>query len=303
MEKYVVIEYQMNKKDSLQNIYKKFTKDNVKILNSDSAFKKTLKNNRHILNGDKIPKGEFIRFYVLTQDLDVKKYEKIKQIKRAEFENFFGIIPSNGFKSSIYYTYFYGKLNQSNGSQNVDFTQKGLLTLGGQGNLYFKDSLHSLGMGLSGSKIETATSNFNLGQVHLPREFNSYLYGEYRFRENKPTLHYGIDYEKFSSIHLSESKDLQKVVLENNSIIYASVGISAPLSVLRTSLFTKLIVSKSLSSTSTLGHSYQGFKTSMTMNIKINKLAYVMSSIKYQHLSDQDDIEMLRVGLGFGLMF
>lgn len=304
-EKYYVIQLETLGNESIIDLYGKLLKDNKEVKKNQSAYLKTLKKNPHVIDWENIKKGSKLRIYVPATDLDSKKYSKIKKkykiqmvTNSLEYENYKGSTLPRGLKSSLYVSYFRGELDQKNGYQSAEFDHQSFINFGGQGNYYLNQTNHSLGFGLSAAKIDKASSNFDLGDVNLPWELNGYLYGEYKLQRRKTTFHYGFDYEKFSSIDLKESDTEQEVVLEKNSLVYGSFGVSTPFSILRTSFFTKLIFSRTL-----ISNSYEGYRTTLYLNKKFGQRYYIMSNFRYQSLSDESDMKIFRVGLGLGIMF
>ncbi len=200
--------------------------------------------------------------------------------------------------------FFMGDVKQSNSvDADVAFTQKGVITLGWQGNYYFPISNHSIGMGISFSELDMTKSNYGSGSVDYPTEVNAYTYGEYRSKDQGTTFLYGVDYEKSSSFDLSESNNQGKIVLEDNSLIYGTLGIARSIGFSKTSIFTKLTLSKTLISKSSSGKNYSGYKTNFYINKKMNKDFYIFSNFRYQNLSTSSDLQVIRLGFGFGVLF
>lgn len=305
-----IINYETKKNDSIKKIFYQFLEEGIKYSKKNHSVKATRENNPHIEDWNKIPSGIKLKVYIGVNELDKKKFFEFDNRTKSNLrkidnrENFESLNYFEGLKSSIYYMYFMGDAKQSNGvDADVSFTQKGLLTLGWQGNYYFRISNHSLGMGIAFSELDMIKSNYGSGSVNQPTEINSYIYGEFKSKNVDTTFLYGLDYEKSSSFDLAESNNQGKIIIEDNNLTYGTLGFARSFNFFSSSIFSKLTFSKTLFSKSSSSEKYSGYKTNFYLNKKMNKDFYLFTNFRYQSLSDESELQIIRFGFGFGILF
>lgn len=306
--KFYIIDYYTQKGDTLVSVYKLVLKDSAKLSKSHPAVVMTYKKNSWLAPKMVFSKGQELKLYVLASEVDKSKYLALKEKQKAnsivyELENYSGPAPFDGAKFSLYYMYFLGSMTQSGSGGEVSFRERGIITLGSQGNYYFPHSPHSIAAGLSVTKLNLAKSNLDYEIVNFPLESSAYLHGEYLFKKSQSSFHYGLDYENISSFDLNETSKRDEIVLDKTSFIYASVGASKAFNFFNTSLFAKLLISTPISSSSKTENSYKGQRIILNLQKKFHKRYFIYTHLKYFNFSDKDKLNGTRVGLGGGLLF
>jgi hypothetical protein len=315
------LKYVVEQNDNLNRIIGRFVYPNSVITKNTPMTQKTFEENSHVKNWNALVPGTLLDLYIDQEYLDVEKYKKYnEQLERSlarlnsgayETENAIGKHVPTGLKSSLFYLASYGRFTQSY-PQDVEFEfyQNSPITLGSSFSYYPKDSLWSFTGSAYFSYLLATSNNLNDADVDVPAEIGLNFYPEYRFVKYNFTGYFGLDYEKFSTFNIGGLENAtQEILLDQNSVIYGTIGVSKLINVFNTPFFTKLSFSHSLSSTispnskgSQDSTPYTGYKFLWYVNRKFNNRLYLHTLFKYHKMNGPSELTTLRLGLGFGFI-
>lgn len=308
--------YIVEQNDNLAKIFRRFVYPDSIITKNTPMTQKTFTENPDISDWNVLPPGKKVDLYIAAEYMDLKKYEAynkllssaLARLKRAnETENGLDDDTPQGLKASIFYMASSGQFTQANSQANISFSQNSPITLGSSFSFYPKETQWSFAAAAYFSHLLASSSNLDSSTVNVPLEIGANFYNEYRFHQYNFTGYFGLDYEKFSTFNMYAVQQEQRILLDQNSVAYLTVGFSRLVNVFGSPFFTKLSFSQSLTSSieTTAGsnpsdESYSGFKILWYVNKKFNNRIFLHSLFKYHIMDGPSELTTLRLGLGFG---
>lgn len=311
------LRYMIEENDSLAKIYRRFVYPNSIITKRTPMTQKTIEGNSHVKNWNKPEAGTLIDVYIAYEYLDMKKYQAyLKQlqvnVKRAkelnETENSGPGFYPQGLKASVFYMASYGKFTQKD--RNVgqaEFYQNSPITLGASLSYYPANSQWSFSSSLYAAYLLASSNNLDNSNVSVKPETGMTLYPEYRFKKYNFTGYFGIDYEQFSTFNMGGLQNQEKILLDQNAVLYGTIGFSKLVHLFRSPFFTKLSFSQSISSKNepnsegiSTKEDYSGYKFLWYVNKKLNDKFYIHTLFKYHSMTGPSELTTLRLGVGMG---
>lgn len=311
------LRYLVEQNDTLAKIYKRFVYPNSIITKQTPMTQKTFKGNPHVPDWNKLEAGTLIDLYMSYEYLDMAKYQAYldqmkANLKRAkaltETENSApGFFPQ-GLKASLFYMASYGKFTQKDSqTAEVEFYQNSPVTLGASLSYYPHRSNWSFASSAYVAYLLASANNLDDSNVKVDPELGFTLYPEYRFIKYNFTGYFGIDYERFSTFNMGGIQEERKILLDQNTVLYATVGFSKLVQVFGSPFFTKLSFSHSITSKNE-PHSdgipntedYTGYKILWYVNKKFNDKIYLHTLFKFHQMDGPSELQTLRLGVGFG---
>ncbi len=313
-EKFYKVKYIVERNDTLASSFKRFVKPDSVITRNSSSAQRTFKENPSVTNWKKLKPGQRIDLYIRTDLMDLKKYEdylehlKLSLRKKYETENSISSVLPQGFKGSIFYLASYGKFSQKDPkTAEVEFFQNSPVSTGVSLSYYPKDSNWSFASSAYMSYLLASGNNLDDSNVSVAPELGATFYPEYRFVNHNFTGYFGVDYERFSTFNMGGIQQNRKILLDQNTVLYATLGVAKLVPVFKSPFFTKFSISKSLTSSidsnpdgieSSGG--YNGYKILWYVNKKFTDRLYFHSLFKYHWMDGPSELTTLRLGLGIG---
>lgn len=318
-QKFYKIKYISEPNDSIARVFKKFVFPESIINRNTPMTQKTFKANPQINNWEQIPPGSKLILYIQADLMDMSRYkEYVAQLKKGleelkkkkeeerETENAKGL--PEGLKASLFYMASYGKFSQSNPQfADVTFLQNSPVSLGASFSYYPKQSDWSFAWSTYFSYLLATSNNLDSSDVSVPPEIGATFYNEYRFKSPSFTGYFGLDYEQFSTFNMGGIQRQRRILLDENTALYFTVGASKLVHVFGSPFFTKLSVSKSIATAIdsnpdgvTSEGGYDGFKFLWYVNKKFSQKLYLHTLFKYHFMDGPSKLTTLRLGVGFG---
>lgn len=311
------IRYIIEQNDTLAKIYKRFVYPTSIITKKTPMTQRTFKENPHIEDWNRLIPGTRVDLYIAYEYLDMSKYDfYVKQIKetlekmrlQSETENNRTDYLPQGLKASFFYMASYGRFTQSDPDvAEVEFYQNSPVTVGTSFNYFPQNTRWSFAWSGYLSYLLASGNNLDDSNVDVAPEIGLTFYNEYRFTDWNFTGYFGFDYERFSTFNMGGIQQERKILLDENTALYATVGFSKLVQVFGTPFFTKLSFSKSLTTSiepnsegiaNTEG--YDGYKFLWYVNKKFTDRLYLHTLFKYHSMTGPSELKTLRLGVGFG---
>lgn len=316
-KKFYKIRYFVEQNDTLAKIYKRFVFPNSIITKKSPMTQRTFKENPHVKNWNALIPGTRLDVYIALEYMDMEKYrayvqnleKSLEKLRRqSETENNRTDYLPVGLKGSFFYMASYGRFTQKDSSiAEVEFYQNSPVTAGVSLSYYPENSHWSFASSAYLSYLLASGNNLDDSNVDVKPELGVTLYPEYRFTKLNFTGYFGVDYETFSTFNLGGIQQQRKIILDENTALYATVGISKLVDLFGSPFFTKLSVSKSLSTTIDANSEgipsrsgYDGYKLLWYVNKKFTDRLYLHTLFKYHTMTGPSELQTLRLGIGFG---
>ncbi len=306
--KYYRIPYTIKKHDTFSGIIKKVVKLNSVIDGNTSMIKKTIEKNPHIKDWDDLPSGEDIFLYVSPIYIDKSKltrYMKKFNSNETRVTKFKAKIKKR-FNTSLFYMASYGQFTQESSSLgSITFNESSPASLGIATSFFPKKSHFGASASAYYSYILPASSNVGTVEVDVPPEIGANIYLDYEIISKAFNIYGGLDYEVFNTFDLATSQTSSVIELNENSVIYATFGVSKFFYFFNRAWFSKLSLSQSISSSLSTNvesppEPYEGMKYLIYLNTKISKKFYVHTLLKVHQMTSDDDLTTYRLGVGIG---
>lgn len=314
--KFIKVKVVVYKKDTLAKILRRFVREDSIITRREAMVDKTLKSNPNVKNWRKLKTGETLFVYLDPKFIDMNKMrayrksvkkvsKKIKtKIKRKNIKN-------GPKKWSTFYMASIGNFSQENDSlAKVEFKQNSPVTLGLMYTHYPKKGKYTIASSAYFSYLLAASSNLGEDNVEVPLEVGFNIYYQYPFSKGSFNLYGGLDYEKFNTFNLAGVENDESLLFDENQLGFLTFGFSKAFKVKKRKFLFKGSFSQSVFSSRTVGFaddedtsSYSGSKIMAFLMSKINKQYFMSTLFKYHILSGPSDVNVMRVGMGFGYLF
>lgn len=314
------IEYTVQKGDDFASIIKKFVRRDAIINSKSPMIHKTRSDNPQIQNWRELKPGEKFKMFVTEDVIDMKKFEaykkglaqkqlaeKKRKAAEAARKKRLALRPS-GLKASLFYMASAGNFTQTSSTTGVDidFSQNSPYTFGLSALYYPEGKPFSYSASLYYSALSASVSNLNQ-EVDVPAELGLNLYLQHDLYKYKFSYYGGIDYESFSTFNTGLLATSNNIRIDENKVLYLTAGVAKLFKLGKIPLFTKLSLSKSLSTSTTPApggvqptKEYSGIKVMGYLNYKFHRRWFAHTLVKYHTMSGPDDLSVLRYGLGFG---
>lgn len=315
-ETYYNFLYKVEEEDTFATILRQFVKDDTIIYKNTPLVGKIFKNNPQVKDWKRLVPGEIISLYIPQNMIDGSKFIRISTARNKKNNEVKKIIQAKistpeGFKGSLFYMASIGDFSQTSvAGTTVSYNQNSYGTFGFQSNYYPKNSLYSFSGSAYISVFTPADTQLPPESVTLPAEIGLNAYGEYLWQKQRITFHGGLDYEKFSSFNFTGIEEDQRVYLDRVSVVYLTAGASHVFSVFNLPLYTKISISKSVSSQTTTdfvsslgtpqGNSLSGMKALFYLNYKFTDKFFFHSMLKYHKMTGPSELTSVRLGVGVG---
>lgn len=310
------IKYTVIEEDTLISILQKFTRSESQIHPTSPMLQRTYKDNPHIKNWDELVPGEEIDLFIPQSEIDLTKYDEFVE----QSKNRISVSPMEepeisyspeGLRGSLFYMASYGKFTQTDKeTAKVFFTQNSPITLGTSLVYFLKNSHWSISSSAYYSYLLASANNLDDSKVSVPGELGANIYGDYRFVNHDFTGYFGLDYERFSTFNHGKLHQDNEILLDQNSVIYATIGFARLFEFMNHNFYTKISFSKSITSSIT-PHSegfqnkrgYEGYKFMGYLNKKFTERLYLHTLFKYHKMTGASELTSMRIGLGLGYIF
>ncbi len=315
-----VFRYIIKEEDSFASILKYFVKPDS-IINANTPMIHIIRDkNPQVKSWANLPVGVEVDLYIQKEFLNEAAYQqhekeelkKIAEKRLAEKKKHLREKKENampkGLKLSAFYMASGGYYEQKSNdlSVNVKTAQNSPYSIGIAALYYPENKLHSFSSSFYYSALKGTASNLGL-TVDIPAELGTNFYGEYRLIGRFPvTLYGGIDLERFSTFNIDALYNDSKIIVDNSTVGYLTLGAAKVISLGKIYLFNKLSFSKSLfsSTENNYGSSeyedFTGFKFMYYANYKISRRTFIHGLAKWHVMSGPNDMNVTRYGLGFG---
>jgi len=298
------LNYTVEKDENLEEVIKKFVKDNSNITSDSPMIHKTRGNNSHIENWGELGKDSKFKLYISNDFIDFDKYEQYKNRHSSK------LLKTSSIQSTLYYMASAGDFTQKSNSNGINFkfSQNSPYTLGYVFNKDISNSPYSLSSSLYISKLSTGVSNLNQG-VDVPTEKGLNLYFKHFLKKYRFSYFAGIDYEIFNSFNAGALEANSTIVVDENKILFLSVGLEKSIQILNKNLSTSFSISSSILSSNKIGaggyssKEYKGLRLLTYLKLHLNQSWFIHSMLKYHRLSGPDKLSILRYGIGIGYTF
>lgn len=319
--KFYQLRYTIRESENFSMVLKRFVKEDSIINIKSATVKKTMKKNPRVLDWRNLTPGFEIELFIEEPVMDLAKYkvyedEMLKKIAEIEekTKSETKVYPE-GLKTSFFYMASVGIFTQQTPTvAKINFFQNSPISLGTSATYYPKKSRFSYSGSVYYSLLTATGANISDQTIDIPPEigFNGYL--EYRWEEKNVTVYGGADYESFASFNMEGLQNDKKIYVDENSVLYATVGLSKAIHIFDRPIFIKTSLSKSISSSYTKNAppptisvsdfrdegAYDGYKFLFYTNYKFSDRFYFHSLFKYHTMTGPSDLTTLRIGVGFG---
>jgi len=313
---FVKVKVVVYKKDTLAKILKRFVRDNSIISRKEAMVDKTLKSNPNIKNWRKLKTGETMYVYLDPKFIDMEKMKAFRKSVKKVSKKIKTKIKRKKSKVAIkkwstFYMASIGQFSQQNDSlAKVEFKQNSTLTLGLMYTLYPKDGKYTILTSAYFSYLLAATSNLGTENIDVPIEVGFNIYYQYPFSKASYNLYGGLDYEKFNTFNLASVENDESLDFDENQIGFLTLGFSKAFKIKTRPFLFKGSFSQSAYSSRTVGYSddtdtstYTGSKFMAFLLSKINDQYFMSTLLKYHVLAGPSDVNVMRIGMGFGYLF
>ncbi len=309
-EKYFVVNYTVQAKDTYASILKKFVKLDSIINKHTPMIKKTEAENPHVKDWAKLAEGVKIKLFISEEFLDkskLDKYNKLLAERKKKLEQEL-LKKRKPFRLSFFYMASTGTFNQSNEKyMRIEFVQYSYFTLG-TSFLYFpKNKNYHWASSIYLSKLGTSTNNLNDDSISIRPELGVNGYFSYKPIKKSYSIYGGFDYETFSTFNLESIQIAHDFLMNETQMFYLTLGFSKNFYFYKKPIFIKASISKQVATSYTSGSSlydpgvpYSGFKMMFYLNKKFNKKWFLHILYKMHFMSGPDDLTVHRLGVGFG---
>jgi len=311
--KYYTFMYKVKDGDDFGSILKQFVKPTSVINARTPMIRKTISKNPKVKDWGNLQPGELLELYIAENFMDLSKFKNFDKdnLARIEEDEKLKRNPNYtvGLKGSVYYMSSLGVFNQKNSDVgDVKFNQNAPFSAGISFSYYPRNKLYSFSFGGYFSYLWASVNNLTNEKVEIPPELGANLYGEYRLIDYNTTLYSGLDFERFSTFNMEGLKQAETIYVDNNTVLYATLGMAKAVDVFDRQLFIKTSLSKSIvtgySNSSpypiTGKNSYDGYKFLFYVNYKLNDKLYINSLVKYHWMSGPSQLTTFRFGAGVG---
>lgn len=316
------IRYIIKPGESFADVYRQFVYDNAIVNRNTPMVQATMRRNPEVEDWENLPEGQMINLFVSPEALDQEKFQAYRQemierieqvqeeIEKSESESGrqFSIYPE-GWRSSVHFMMSQGRFTQKNEEiADLDFNQNSPFTLGADLSYYFKDTNWSVVSHIRYAHMTAASNNLDTSYVDIDPEISIGLHTQYRLQNQGLNVHFGIDYEKFSTFNLPGIQMDRLIYLDKNTVTYATLGVSRFANIFGRGIFTKLGISRSVASELTPGKypypsgdsNYSGQKVEFFFNGNVIGRFYLHGLLKYRWMDGPSELNTLRLGLGVG---
>ncbi|HXH75673.1 MAG TPA: hypothetical protein VNJ08_11940 [Bacteriovoracaceae bacterium] len=306
---YFKLPYIVEQNDTLESIFLRFIYNDRVIGPEHQAYERTIKENPHVTDWKSLVIGTPFDLFIPIDDLDKAKYQAyLLNAQEAAAKLVKG---PEGLKGSIFYMASFGKFTQKDTTAaEVEFYQNSPFSVGTALSFYPKNTRWSFAASAYFSYLLASGNNLDGSDVKVPPEIGGNLYHEYKFVEKNFTGYYGLDYERFSTFNMGAIQNNHEILLDNNTVLYLTVGVSRSIQLFDHAFFNKLSFSKSLSTTTEthpqgfpVAGGYDGYKIMWYLNKKISPSMFIHSLFKFHAMSGPSELTTLRLGVGFGYIF
>lgn len=314
--KFVKVKVVIYEKDSLAKILRRFVREDSVITRKEAMVDKTLKSNPQIKNWRKLKAGKTVYIYLDPKFIDMKKMGKFRKAVRKVSKKIKKKIKKKvGKKSvkkwSVFYMASVGQFAQENKDiAKVEFKQNSPLTLGALYTYYPKKGKYTISTSAYFSYLLAASSNLGKDNVEVPLEIGLNSYFQYPFSKASYNLYAGFDFEKFNTFSLAGVEKESDLLFDQNQIGFLTVGYSKGFKIAKRFFLFKGSFSQSVFSSRSVGYaddadttSYTGSKFMLFLMSKMKKDYFLSTLFKYHMLKGPSDVNVMRVGLGFGYLF
>lgn len=320
----VRIKYKVRKVESLAQIYRKFI-DMDNIIHANTEFvEMTIESNEQVKNWAELEKGTVISLFIEEDFMTEEVYarfdkerntpysEKLaRSIASRENLSFQKKLDTVQGQSNTSYSIFYmassGTYSQSLDiatDSGIDLNQDSPVSLGAMVSHKVKPTWSISGSGYF-SQFDDAV--FVDQVAAIPTEYGGNFYGYYSGLKGVG-LYGGIDYEHLSSFSLQDLVNNNSLSYDEHDFIYLTAGVdffktwSSKLFLLKFALSMN-VVSNTTSTQIESGKDFSGLRYLAYLNMPITKNIFLHGLLKYHNLSDEESMQILRLGFGGGIRF
>jgi len=229
--KFYQLRYTIRESENFSMVLKRFVKEDSIINIKSATVKKTMKKNPRVLDWRNLTPGFEVELFIEEPVMDLAKYkvyedEMLKKIAEIEekTKSETKVYPE-GLKTSFFYMASVGIFTQQTPTvAKINFFQNSPISLGTSATYYPKMSRFSYSGSVYYSLLTATGANISDQTIDIPPEigFNGYL--EYRWEEKNVTVYGGADYESFASFNMEGLQNDKKIYVDENSVLYATVG-------------------------------------------------------------------------------
>lgn len=318
----VRVKYRVRKVESLAQIYKKFI-DLDNIIHADQEFVKfTIEVNDQVMDWSKIKKGTVISLFLDDDFMKKRVYAKFRKERNTPYsEKLARSISSNNemsfekkldyYRAETSYSLFYmassGAYSQDTDNTSdtgINFNQDSPVSLGGMVAHKFRPKWSLTG---GGYYSQFDDSVFDGKSSPVPSEYGGNIYGYFSGLKGVG-LYGGLDYERMSSFSLQDLINNKNLSYDQHDFFHLTGGIDffkiwkKKLYLIKFALSMNMF-SKTTSNFVNSGKDFSGIRYLAYINAPITKNVFIHGLLKYHDFSDQEKIQILRLGFGGGIRF
>lgn len=319
----VSLKYKVRKKsETLAQIYKKFIKmDNI--IHADQDFvEMTLEANDQVKNWAKIKKGTVISLFLEEKFMTDEVYYKFDKERKMPYsaklarsiasreklsfqKKLESVQPKTFF--SLFYMASTGTYSQdldADSASGVDLNQDSPVSFGAMVSTKIQST-----WSVSGSAYYSMFDKavFEGTVTAVPEEYGGNVYGYYSGMKGVG-LYGGLDYEKLSSFSLQDIIDNASLSYDQHDFVHLTGGVDFFKTISNKLFLIKFALSLNLFSKTTsnfvdTGKDFSGLRYLAYINMPITKNIFLHGLVKYHDFSDEEKMQIMRVGFGGGIRF
>lgn len=318
----VRLKYKVRKVESLAQVYKKFI-DRDNIIHADTEFvQMTLEANDKVKNWSELEKGTVISLFIEEDFMTEEVYARFDKERKTPYsaklarsiasrENLSFQKKLDSFQGSTSYSIFYmassGTYTQNVDTQSesgIDLLQDSPVSLGAMVSRKIAPVWSVSGSGYF-SQFDDAIYNGEVAAV--PDEYGGNVYGYYSGLKGVG-LYGGLDYEHLSSFSLQDLINNATLSYDQHDFVHLTGGVdffktwSQKLFLLKFALSYN-VFSKTTSDFAQSGKDFSGLRYLAYLNMPITKNVFVHGLLKFHDFSDEESMQILRLGFGGGIRF
>lgn len=301
------IRYEIQEGDTLESIFRKFLKDGRAIKKDGEFYKLNIERNWQIKDWEDLGDdhaGDEIDIYLPAVFIDKEKFKDYLEFKKIlANEKRLQKIADSRWMRSLFYMASYGRFNQTKLPIDIKFQQNSPFTFG-YAMSYKMNPKWRWSASAYLSYLLAADTSLTAEAVSIRPEVGLNTYLGHSF-ENF-SIYGGIDFERFTTFNIEALEQSATILRDETRMYFATVGIDKFLKNNRRGLLLRASISATVTSSrtsyqgETLDNPFTGFKFLLYANTPINEKYFVHFLYKQHVMSGPGDLNVSRIGVGFG---
>ena len=293
----------------LEDVFRKFLKDGRSIKKDGEFVKLNIQRNWQIKDWEDLTdyEGEEMDIYLPPSYIDKQKFKAYLKFKELEAnERRIEKLAMANHSRSVFYMASFGRFNQTQAPIDIKFQQNSPMTVG-YSHSYKLSELWRISGSAYLSYLIPADTALSSESLSLRPEvgFNGYL-GR---NMGKYSLYAGFDFERFTTFDIDALISTQTAQRDETRVTFATFGIDKYLKnnvrglLLRASISVSMTSSRTSYEGETLENPFTGLKFLLYANAPINEKYFFHALYKQHMMNGAGDLNVSRIGVGFGRKF